>query len=80
MTEIEDKKLESAFGVCEHAECNTELKENVGSSGSVLGEAALSYAAKGWPVLPLRPGEKTPLTVNGSKDASTDGLSSCKTS
>jgi hypothetical protein len=35
-------------------------------------QAALSYAQRGWPVLPLRPGEKTPLTTNGFKDATTD--------
>jgi hypothetical protein len=39
---------------------------------NVLLNAALEYARLGWPVLPLRPGEKIPLTANGFKDASTD--------
>jgi len=39
---------------------------------NALLQSALEYARLGWPVLPLRPGEKKPLTPNGSKDASTD--------
>ena len=37
-------------------------------------EAALFYARRlGWPVLPVKPGQKAPpLTKNGSLDASTD--------
>ena len=34
--------------------------------------AALEYAEKGIPVFPLVPNEKTPLTKNGFKDATTD--------
>lgn len=34
--------------------------------------AALSYAKRGWPVFPLWPGNKTPLTKDGFKSASTD--------
>jgi hypothetical protein len=41
-------------------------------SDNALLRAALEYARHGWPVLPLRPGEKIPLTQNGFKDASTD--------
>jgi len=35
-------------------------------------DAALAYAAVGWSVFPLVPGEKRPLTKNGFKDATTD--------
>ena len=35
-------------------------------------DAALLYASWGWPVFPLRPGGKAPLTRHGFKDASTD--------
>lgn len=35
-----------------------------------LGRAALHYASHGWPVFPLVPLRKTPLTRNGFKDAS----------
>jgi P4 family phage/plasmid primase-like protien len=34
-------------------------------------EAALSYAARGWPVFPLKTNSKLPLTSHGFKDAST---------
>jgi hypothetical protein len=37
-----------------------------------LREAALIYAAWGWPVFPLKPHAKTPATRNGFKDATTD--------
>lgn len=35
-------------------------------------EAALEYAARGWHVFPCKPGEKTPATAHGFKDATTD--------
>lgn len=37
---------------------------------STLLEAALTYAKLGWPVLPLVPKKKHPITENGLKDAS----------
>ena len=37
-----------------------------------LETAALAYAANGWHVFPLKPGEKVPATKNGFKDATTD--------
>jgi hypothetical protein len=35
-------------------------------------EAALKYAGIGWHVFPIKPGQKTPLTAHGVKDATTD--------
>lgn len=37
-----------------------------------LPRAAMAYAKRGWPVLPLKPGQKVPATRNGLHDASTD--------
>ncbi len=37
-----------------------------------LALAAVDYAARGWPVLPLRPRSKVPATRNGLHDATTD--------
>jgi hypothetical protein len=33
---------------------------------------ALDYIGRGWPVFPCRPGRKTPATVHGHRDATTD--------
>jgi hypothetical protein len=33
---------------------------------------ALAFATRGWPVLPCRPGQKTPATRHGVRDATTD--------
>ena len=35
-------------------------------------EAALAYAARGWPVFPLAPGGRVPITPHGFKDAGID--------
>lgn len=42
------------------------------TQASLLYEAALSYAERGWPVLPLVPRQKRPLSENGLLDASSD--------
>lgn len=72
MTEIECEGQENPFSTQEPIKNDTELKNEVVGSLSKFGQAALNYASMDWPVLPLRPGEKTPLTPNGFKDASTD--------
>jgi hypothetical protein len=38
----------------------------------ILSGAARIYGAQGWPVFPCEPGAKTPLTLHGFKNASTD--------
>ena len=42
------------------------------SRGSERLEAAQRYADAGWPVFPLIPGEKVPVTKHGFRDATTD--------
>ena len=39
---------------------------------TALAEAALDYAVHGWPVLPVKPKGKTPQSLHGVKDATTD--------
>jgi hypothetical protein len=53
MSGIEEEKPESAFNACERVKSDSELIEDLVGSVSVLDQAALSYAAKGWPVFTL---------------------------
>lgn len=39
---------------------------------NTVASAAADYAARGFPVLPLKPGSKVPATLHGKNDASTD--------
>ena len=50
----------------------TPAQEAASLTPDALGNAASWYASVGWPVFPLKPGEKTPATRNGLHDASTD--------
>jgi Bifunctional DNA primase/polymerase, N-terminal len=43
-----------------------------GPAGETALELALTYARRGWPVFPCRPGRKEPDTPHGFKDATTD--------
>ena len=76
---IEIQNMED--GDAEHVVCNETALRPVrrpaplNSSvplGPNLGEAAYLYASRGWSVLPLGVGSKTPLTANGVKDATTN--------
>ncbi len=48
-----------------------ERKKGVDADSPLL-TAALAYAARGWRIIPCRPGQKIPLTEHGCKDATTD--------
>jgi hypothetical protein len=41
-------------------------------SGNPALDRALAYARRGWPVFPCHPGQKTPATPHGYRDATTD--------
>ena len=41
-------------------------------SSNLTLDRALAYARRGWPVFPCHPGEKTPATTHGYRDATTD--------
>lgn len=43
-----------------------------GDASAELSDAATAYARSGWPVFPCRPGDKTPATTHGFRDATTD--------
>lgn len=49
-----------------------ELIVRMDTAAPRLAEAALLYSQWGWPVFPLRPGGKEPMTRHGFKEASTD--------
>jgi putative DNA primase/helicase len=51
---------------------NSSLPRAETSSSVCRLEAALNYASLGYPVIPIRPGAKSPLTPHGLKDATTD--------
>jgi hypothetical protein len=44
--------------------------ERVVTNGTL--SQALTYASRGWPVFPCKPGQKTPATRHGYRDATTD--------
>jgi len=47
-------------------------QESASSPAESKRETARTYAERGWPVFPCKPGGKTPITPAGFKDASTD--------
>lgn len=49
-----------------------EAIERYDNAAPRLAEAALTYAAYGWPVFPCKPGGKAPATKHGFKDATTE--------
>src|SRR6266566_5606050 len=46
------------------------MRTNMGTTD--LAEMALRYARQGWPIFPVKPHDKQPLTFDGFKSATTD--------
>jgi hypothetical protein len=51
---------------------NTVMVAGTTPAATTILRAALEYAARGWPILPIKPRGKTPITAHGLKDATTD--------
>lgn len=67
MTELDDEPLSDLIAAVDAAEVAQKAKP------VDMRASALWYATKlGWPVFPLKPGGKKPLTTHGFKDASRD--------
>jgi hypothetical protein len=67
MTTLTDEQLSDVIAAVDAAELVSKTKT------VDMGAAALWYATKlGWPVFPLKPRGKRPVTTHGFKDASTD--------
>lgn len=67
MTTLNDAQLSDLIAAVDAAEVISKAKT------IDMGASALWYATKlGWPVFPLKPRGKTPLTTHGLKDASRD--------
>lgn len=67
MTELNDQQLSDVIAAVDAAEVLTRAKQ------IDMGASARYYVQKiGWPVFPLRPRGKSPLTAHGFKDATRD--------
>lgn len=67
MTTLDDNQLSDLIAAVDAAEVISKAKT------IDMGASALWYATKlGWPVFPLKPRGKKPVTAHGFKDASTD--------
>jgi hypothetical protein len=67
MTTLNDEQLSDLIAAVDAAEIISKARD------IDMGASALWYASKlGWPVFPLKPRGKKPITAHGFKDASTD--------